>query len=74
MNNDPFEGKLGATGMFPDGKASEDDQGEVAFAVGIDKDKKLVLMLFKNPVKWFGMRKEEALDLAKLIVEKANEV
>lgn len=30
--------KLGATGNFPNGKISKTDEGEIAFAVGCDKN------------------------------------
>jgi hypothetical protein len=62
--------KLGPTRDYPDGKLNESDEGELMFAVG-DKDGKLVIE-FGTPVKWVGMPPHVALELAQLLVNRAE--
>ena len=63
--------KLGKTGDFPEGKISEDDEGGLKMAVGIDGTNSLVVIDFGTPVTWLSMGPDEALELAKKIEEDA---
>ena len=64
MNN------IGATGRFPDGKVTPDDEGELAIAI-THKDG-LVNIYFGKEVSWIGMRPQDARGLAALLVQHAD--
>jgi hypothetical protein len=53
---------LGATGAFPAGKFSEDDEGEIRLAVGHEAGK--VIVSFGTPVAWFAMEPRQARQMA----------
>lgn len=57
---------------YPRGKFSEDDEGELRISV-THKDK-TVIIDFGKDVKWIGMDKNCALALAKIIIDRANEM
>lgn len=59
------EGGLGATGQLPDGKVSEDDQGELRMAVGNKNGD--VFIDFGKPVTWVSFSPEQAEQLSALI-------
>jgi hypothetical protein len=59
---------------FPDGKLSDDDQGELAFAIASDKVKNVVVIRFTKPVDWLGLDKRTTLLLANLLLEKSKEI
>lgn len=60
---------LGATGNYPDGKLTENDEGELAFEIGNLNNR--VVINFHKPVKSLGMTKQQALDLANCIIGQA---
>ena len=62
--------KLGATGKFPGGKLTENDEGELAFAVMDFRGK--VVINFGSPVASLGMSPEEARALADSLRERAD--
>lgn len=64
---------VGATGEFPDGKISEDDEGELSLAVS-HNDKGLVVFDFGSPVKWLAMVPDKAEKLANAIIDHARQV
>lgn len=59
---------------FPNGQLNPDDQGELAFAVGIDPAKKVVVLRFSKAVDWIGLGREETLHLCNLLIEKAAQL
>ena len=63
--------KLGPTGRFPGGKLTENDEGEIAFAVGVMKGE--VVVNFGGPVASLGMSPEEAEQLAILLIRRAGQ-
>lgn len=65
-------GRLGETGRFPRGRLTDDDEGEVRFAVGITLDRTIVLD-FGKPVKWLGMAPNDARKLGYMLLHKADE-
>lgn len=69
-----FEEKLnlGATGKYPQGKISENDEGELK--VGITTVNNKIVVSFGKSVTWIGMTKEEALGLAEILTERANKL
>lgn len=63
--------KLGATGRFPEGKLTPEDEGEIAYAIG-QQDGKVVIN-FGKPTHWIGFTAEQAEDLATTLREHATE-
>lgn len=61
----------GALGDFPMGKLTNNDEGAIQFAVGIEKDK--VVLDFGTPVVWVGMSPQQAADLGSLLLKRARE-
>lgn len=64
--------KLGATGQFPGGKLTPDDEGQIQFAVGELEGK--VVINFGKPVVSIGMSPIEARQLAKSLHAHAREI
>lgn len=63
---------VGATGKFPQGHLSDDDQGELRMGVGYDKLNGIVRVEFGKPVAWLGIPPAEAIQLAKLLLRQAG--
>ena len=63
---------LGATGEFPEGQLTEQDEGELKFAVGYTEGK--VVIDFGTPVSWVGMHPNQAKEFARLILKHANPI
>lgn len=61
----------GATGLFPEGRLSPADEGQLQFALS-NKDGKVVLE-FGTPVAWVGLNPQQAADLASGIIKHARE-
>ena len=66
--------KPGATGKFPQGKASPDDEGELTIGIAVDHQQQLIQLDFGKPVKWLGLDKRAALGLAAAIAQKAAQL
>ncbi len=64
--------KLGATGKFPEGKLTNQDEGELVMAIGITNRK--VIINFGTPTAWIGFTKEQAYELANTLRDKANSI
>lgn len=64
--------QLGATGNYPDGKLTSNDEGEIAFAVGVYHGK--VVVNFGKPIASLGMTPKQARDFALLLRKRANEI
>lgn len=65
---------LGATGQYPQGRYTPQDEGELQFAIAGDKQAGKVIVSFGKPVAWFGMDADQADGLAELLKRKAAEV
>jgi hypothetical protein len=46
--------------QFPDGKISDDDEGDLAFAIAADPRRQLIIIRFAQPTHWFAMGPEQA--------------
>lgn len=57
--------QLGATGQFPEGKLTGEDEGEIRLAVGVHEGK--VVVNFGKPVAWIGFSPQQARELAESI-------
>lgn len=63
---------LGATGQFPDGKISPEDEGELQLGIAHDQDN--VLVNFGKSVAWLALPPAEARQLAAMLVNHANQI
>ncbi len=57
-------------GEYPDGRMNANDEGAIAFAVGVEAGR--VVLRFPKPVAWMGMSGDEALELAQLLIQHAK--
>jgi len=71
-DDNPNIKKLGATGQFPDGKITSDDEGELRMAVVADSEKGQTTIYFGKPVAWIAMSPDEADMLADALKDKAQ--
>jgi hypothetical protein len=62
--------EFGATGEFPEGKLTENDEGEIRFGVANTAGK--VVLDFGKPVAWLGMNPQQAVDLANVLISNAQ--
>lgn len=63
--------ELGATGNYPNGKLVNHDEGEIKIAVTNYQGN--VIVNFGKPVAFIGFTAKQAIDIAYLIIEKAQE-
>lgn len=61
---------LGATKKFPEGKLTEQDEGELMMAITAVNGK--VVINFGTPTAWIGFTKNQAYELANTLRDKAN--
>jgi len=66
--------KLGATGSYPYGKLNDSDEGELRMAVAADHRDSVVKVMFGKPIAWLGLPSDVARDLAKMLIDKADEL
>lgn len=55
---------------YPEGKLSPDDEGEVMVMIGV-KNNKVIIAFPNKTVSWFGMGKEQAVQIANSILQHA---
>lgn len=65
--------EAGATGRFPEGKLTPNDEGELAVAVGI-QDEKVIIDFGPTPVQWVAFGPEIARQLANVLVDRAETI
>jgi len=63
--------KIGATGEFPDGKLTPQDEG--AIQVAVISEKGAVRINFGKPITWLGMPAKDAIGFASLVIKHAIE-
>ena len=74
----PFDPKLMSDmmklllGEFPDGKLNASDEGATAVQIGHDNGR--VIIQFPNPTKWIGFTPDQAVDIAKTLIDHAKRV
>jgi hypothetical protein len=64
MSKSPF----GATGNFPQGKISDDDEGELILGVAWDDVSKNVIIDFGKSINWIGLDAPKAILFANSIL------
>lgn len=69
----PRNKPLGATGKFPQGKVHASDEGELRFAVGIDREHGTVMLEFGTPVTWLALPPAAAIQLGETLIKRAAE-
>lgn len=65
--------KAGATGRFPEGKLTDEDQGEIAVAIGTHEGR-VVLHFGDKPVTWFALTAAQAEGFALELIQRANKL
>lgn len=65
---------LGSTRRFPNGVVNDIDQGEIKFAIGSDPERELVLLNFGTSIDFLGMKPQEAIEMAQLLIRHARAV
>jgi len=61
---------IGATGAFPEGRISEDDEGELR--LGVTREGEVIKLAFGKPVAWLGFPPETAIELGKMLIKRAG--
>jgi hypothetical protein len=64
--------ELGATGRFPQGRVSDDDEGELTLGVAFDPVDGIVRIEFGKPVAWLGLPRDNAVAFARAILRRAG--
>lgn len=62
---------LGATGRFPRGKISPDDEGELQLGVTVREG--TVILAFGKEISWVGLPPDVAMQLAQTLMTRARE-
>lgn len=65
---------LGATRRFPNGVVNDIDEGEIKFAIGSDPERELVMINFGKSIDFLGMKPQEAIEMAQLLIRHARGV
>jgi len=65
---------FGATGNYPQGKLTPEDEGEIQFGIAADSKTGKVVINFGKPVVWVGMQPEQAIALANSLREQAGKI
>jgi hypothetical protein len=63
---------LGATGQFPEGKLTKEDEGEIRIAIGHTPGK-VVMDFGEKPITWIGFTPVQARQIAMMLMERADE-
>ena len=66
---DEIRQRLGATGEFPEGKVTPEDEGEIKIAIGSKTG--TVCMEFGKPIAWIGFTPQQARQIAVTLMEHA---
>lgn len=64
--------QLGATGQFPEGKLTPQDEGEIKIAI-YHQPGKVVIDFGDKPIKWIGFSPVQARQIAMMLMEHADE-
>lgn len=64
--------QLGATGRHPEGRLTDDDEGEIRIAIG-SRDGAVVID-FGKPVHWIGFTPKQAMKIAEDLVKHARAI
>jgi len=64
--------KLGATGKFPEGQITGDDEGELQFMLGRRSGN--VVIDFGKDVSWLAMNPDTAIRLGHALIAQANRI
>lgn len=64
--------RIGATGRYPQGRYTNDDEGELAIAVAADPRNRIVRIEFGKPVAWLAFNPEQAETFGRMLIAKAR--
>lgn len=65
---------LGATSRHPSGSVHASDEGEIRMGVASDDKTGKVMLNFGKPVAWLAFNPEEAIDVAKALIQHARKI
>jgi hypothetical protein len=71
---EPADVLVGATGAYPYGKLDANDEGELRIALATDERHGIIRVIFGKQVGSLGLPSREARGLAKMLIEKADEL
>jgi hypothetical protein len=75
MSDEPKHHPLaGATGRFPQGKTTPDDQGELSVVCRADKARGLVVLDFGKPVAWLSAPPDQIREIAIQLLRQAAKI
>ncbi len=60
--------------VWPQGRISADDEGELAFKIGSDPDRQLVMLDFGKPVTSVACSPKEAIQFAQILIKHARAI
>lgn len=66
--------KFGPLKSHSEGKIRSDDEGDIAIGIAADPRNRIIRIEFGTTISWLGLPANKARELAKLLVEKADEV
>lgn len=69
---DELSGKMPRS--WPQGRISGGDDGQTHMAIAADLKAKIVRIQFTKPMDWLGLDPFSARQLAKMLIEKANQI
>jgi len=59
---------------YSEGRVGPHDEGDLAFAIAVDPQRKIIIIDFGKPVDWIGMPLREAVQLREMLTEKIKEL
>lgn len=70
-----FEQREGiAEPEYPDGQIDETDEGALAFAIGLDRKNKIILIDFNKSVTWLGLDIKSAVQMHQVLGDRIVEL
>lgn len=63
---------LGATGKFPDGKLTDNDEGEIKIGVTVSDER--VVLAFGKKIEWIGLTREQAIQIGQTLIDRARQI
>lgn len=60
--------------QFPNGRLSGDDDGQLTFKIGADREKNVVAIEYSTPTVWMAMSPQQAVELAQILIKHARSI
>jgi hypothetical protein len=72
-DGDEMQPKIGPKHSFPDGKYGSHDEGALVFGLAADPENEKVVLHFGIEVSWIAMSPDQARQLGRALIQKAEE-